>query len=324
MEQVDISDESAKYEKVASGVWRLRILFVNVYFVAADDDQWVLIDTGLKGGGHKIEKAAAHLFGENKPPAAIILTHGHFDHIGALPYLLSRWDSPVFAHAMEMPYLTDQAAYPPPDPFAGGGMMSWLSFLYPNKPVDLNGRVSPLDKNGTLPHLQKWRYLHTPGHVPGHISLFRDGDSLLIAGDAFVTTRQESVLSILFQRKQLSGPPKYFTYDWETAAASVKMLQEVNPSVAATGHGKPMHGQELAEGLVKLTKNFDRIAVPTTGRYVSAPAQVNKHGVTALPKASADIQRNRALFVVAAFAAIIGGVAWMQMRKATKNRNMLN
>src|SRR5690606_13952135 len=109
------------------GVWRLRILFVNVYFLAADDDQWVLIDTGLKGAGHKIEKAAAHLFGENKPPAAIILTHGHFDHIGALPYLLSRWDSPVFGHAMEMPYLTGQAAYPPPDPFAGGGMMSWLS-----------------------------------------------------------------------------------------------------------------------------------------------------------------------------------------------------
>jgi len=95
MEQVDLNSGKAKYEEVATGVWRVRILFVNGYFVAADDDQWVLIDAGLKGAGHKIEKAATHLFGENKPPAAIILTHGHFDHIGALPYLLSRWDSPV-------------------------------------------------------------------------------------------------------------------------------------------------------------------------------------------------------------------------------------
>jgi hypothetical protein len=40
---------------------------------------------------------------------------------------------------------------------------------------------------------------------------FRESDSVLIAGDAFVTTKAESALSTLLQYKKLSGPPKYFT-----------------------------------------------------------------------------------------------------------------
>ncbi|MFC3199986.1 MBL fold metallo-hydrolase [Parapedobacter deserti] len=303
-------------EQVATGVWRLRILFANVYLVAAEDDQWVLIDAGLKGAGRKIKEAAAQLFGEDKPPAAIILTHGHFDHIGALPYLLSIWDTSVYAHPMEMPYLTGRAAYPPADPFAGGGLMSWMSFLYPNQPADLNGRITALNKDGSLPHLLSWRYLHTPGHAPGHISLFRDTDSVLIVGDAFVTTRQESVFSILFQKMQLSGPPKYFTYDWESAAASVKSLQELNPSIAASGHGKPMHGHELTEGLIRLVKDFEQIAVPSSGRYVKTPARVNKRGVTELPEPT-NRMPGRIGTVVAALAAIaiVGGLVWMRMKK---------
>ena len=39
-----------------------------------------------------------------------------------------------------------------------------------------------------------WRWVHTPGHTAGHVSLFRDADRTLIAGDAFVTTKQESAL----------------------------------------------------------------------------------------------------------------------------------
>jgi len=65
----------------------------------------------------------------------------------------------------------------------------------------------------------------------------------LIAGDAFVTTNQQSAISVMLQTKKLSGPPKYFTCDWEAANASVKKLLSLAPETAATGHGRPMSGK---------------------------------------------------------------------------------
>ena len=45
-------------------------------------------------------------FGENNKPKAIVLTHGHFDHVGAVVDLVRKWDVPVYAHEAELPYLT--------------------------------------------------------------------------------------------------------------------------------------------------------------------------------------------------------------------------
>src|SRR4051794_30987941 len=97
----------------------LRLLMVNVYFVGrpeAGDREWVLIDAGLPGKSHRIARAAAERFGEHARPAAILLTHGHFDHVGSLAELAERWGAPIYAHRLELPYLTGRSAYPPPDP----------------------------------------------------------------------------------------------------------------------------------------------------------------------------------------------------------------
>ncbi len=91
-----------------------------------------LVDTGLRGSAGRIRRAAERLF--NPPPLAILLTHGHFDHVGGLPQLARDWGVPVYAHPLEMPYLTGVSPYPPPDPTVGGGTQSWLSPLYPRGP----------------------------------------------------------------------------------------------------------------------------------------------------------------------------------------------
>jgi hypothetical protein len=64
------------------------------------------------------------------------------------------------------------------------------------------------------------------------------------------------------------GPPAYFTPDWASARRSVERLAALRPAMAATGHGPPMGGQELNDGLEKLVREFERIAVPERGRYV--------------------------------------------------------
>src|SRR5256885_11008731 len=76
----------------------LRALIANVVFFGdpARDRQWVLIDAGVLGTKRRIKQAAADRFGADARPAAIILTHGHFDHVGVLEDLVPEWDVPVF------------------------------------------------------------------------------------------------------------------------------------------------------------------------------------------------------------------------------------
>src|ERR1700710_183150 len=76
-------------------------------------------------------------------PSAIVLTHGHFDHVGPLETLAKEWDVPIYAHKLEHPYLNGTKSYPPPDPTVGGGLMSLLSPLYPRKPGDVSERLRP-------------------------------------------------------------------------------------------------------------------------------------------------------------------------------------
>ena len=264
----------------------LCTVMVNVYFVGpkgAGDREWVLVDAGLPGSAGRIARAAESRFGAGSRPSAIVLTHGHFDHVGALQTLADLWDAPIYAHRMEMPYLTGLSPYPAPDPSVGGGMMAALSFLYPRGPIDLGDRVRVLPPDGTVPGMPGWRWIATPGHAPGHVSLFRDTDRTLIAGDAFITTKQESALAVMTQQEVLHGPPMYFTPDWEAAASSVRLLASLNPLVAATGHGIPLRGAKMRLGLQALARSFEKRAVPRHGVYADQPAIMDEDGVVSAP-----------------------------------------
>lgn len=257
---------------------------VNTYLVSdAVTDSWVLIDAGLPTSARRIIKTAAKRFGPKSKPVAIVLTHGHFDHVGSLKRLLDLWEVPVYAHELELPYLTGRSDYPPPDPTVRGGMMSALSRFFPKKGIDVGNKVRALPADGTVPGLPQWRWAHTPGHSPGHISLLRDSDHTLIAGDAFVTVNQESALAVLTQVQGVHGPPAYFTIDWQAARKSVEFLSAWEPQVAATGHGVPMSGLQLIDQLGALAADFDEVAVPTRGRYVREPALANEQGVISIP-----------------------------------------
>src|SRR5690606_14766918 len=100
--------KSTDLEFVAPGVYRLKIVFVNVYFIE-NNGAWALVDAGLAGSSGNIISAAAAQFGKDKAPEAIFLTHGHFDHVGAVRNLLPHWNVPVYAHPLEAPFLTGKS-----------------------------------------------------------------------------------------------------------------------------------------------------------------------------------------------------------------------
>ena len=270
--------------EVAPDIAGFRHLIVNVFFLGdPGTNNWSLVDAGLGCSAGAIIREATNRFGKDARPKNILLTHGHFDHVGALQTLARHWGVDVFAHTLELPYLTGRSSYPPPDPTVGGGAMAWSSMLYPKKPIDVRQYVKPLPNDGSVPAWPEWRWFHTPGHSPGHVSFFRERDRALIAGDAFVTTRQESAMSVMTQAPELNGPPAYFTPDWNAARDSVKHLASLNPEVVGTGHGVPLRGARMRQELHELANNFDSVARPTYGRYVNEPALTGPAGVFSIP-----------------------------------------
>jgi len=247
----------------------LPIQIVNVCFIGKKNTkEWVLVDAGMPRSADAIITEAESLYGKDVPPKAIILTHGHFDHIGALVELVKHWKSPVYAHTLEMPYLTGKKDYPKPDPTVEGGMVAKMSGLFPNKGINLDNHVHELPADGSVPGLPEWKWVHTPGHTPGHISLFRKTDKALLAGDAFVTVKQENLYKVITQEKEFSGPPRYFTTDWTASKKSVQTLEQLHPTLSITGHGVFVEGNELSEGLRNLVEHFDSVAKPEYGKYV--------------------------------------------------------
>jgi glyoxylase-like metal-dependent hydrolase (beta-lactamase superfamily II) len=252
-----------------------RLVIVNVMYYGmedAGDRGWVLIDAGVHGSAGPIRKAAARRFGKESRPAAIILTHGHFDHVGALADLAEEWDVPVYAHPLEAPYLDGSTSYPAPDPSVGGGMMTRMSPLFPRGPINVKSRLQMLPHDGSVPFMSGWRWIHTAGHTPGHVSLWYERDQIILAGDAFITTRQESAYAVLTQRPELHGPPMYFTQDWQASRESVRRLAALNPDLVVSGHGPAMAGAQMREALHELAERFDEVAVPKKGKYVDDPA----------------------------------------------------
>ena len=114
MDKVEISDDLVTtLEAVAPGVKGLRIAFVNVFGIAHPDGAWTLIDAGLPLSAGRIRSWAERTYG--RAPNAIVLTHGHFDHVSEAAELANGWDVPIFAHRLEFPYLTGERAYDAPN-----------------------------------------------------------------------------------------------------------------------------------------------------------------------------------------------------------------
>ncbi len=279
-QQIEIDPKAITGTDAGEGVIELapdlayrRVGMVNIVLAGKPGGDFVLVDTGLPGTRAVVQHAINSRFGKAAKPTAIVLTHGHIDHVGTLKSLAAEWEVPIYAHVHEHPYLNGTSSYPPPDITVGGGLMAVFSGLFPRKPIDVKRWLHALPEDGSVPGMPGWQWVHTPGHAPGHVSLWRASDRALIAGDAFITTAQESLYSVVTQAPELHGPPMYFTPDWQAARLSVQKLAALQPQLAVTGHGRAMAGPEMTAALDRLARDFEQVAVPKDGTYVADPAR---------------------------------------------------
>jgi glyoxylase-like metal-dependent hydrolase (beta-lactamase superfamily II) len=263
------STSSGKGREIKKDVYYYTNQIVNIIMVGnPEEGKWVLIDAGMPKSGKEIISVAQNRFGRANPPSAILLTHGHLDHIGGLVEMIEEWNVPVYAHPLEFPYLTGEREYPKPDPSIEGGLLAKVSFIYPTEPINIKSNLHPLPSDHRAPDISDWVWVCSPGHSPGHVSFYRKDDRLLLSGDAFITVRQDSLYKVLIQEKEVNGPPKYLTTDWKAAWDSVKNLEMLRPKAVIPGHGKAMEGKELEIGLKSLVQDFEKLAIPKHGKYV--------------------------------------------------------
>ena len=228
----------------------------NVYFVGTAAS-CVLVDTAWTKDGSLIRRAAAHLFGADVAPTAILLTHAHPDHAGSARELALGWDCPVYVHPLELPLATGDftamSAY-------AGPLDSWvilpmLRLIGQRRRHSILARsslmpvVRALDPDSEAPGLPGWQCIPTPGHTPGHLSFFRSSDRILITGDAVVTIELNSLSGLLRHRRGLCGPPWYTTWNHSAARESIRTLAGLEPTVLASGHGRPLIGEGTSGAL---------------------------------------------------------------------------
>lgn len=223
-------------EQVAEGVWRVQggdPAKCNVYLVR-DGDGVLMFDAGARVMVPAVAAAAARLGGLTR----IVLGHGHTDHRGTAP----SFDVPVLCHADDVV-----------DAEGSGGWRYWdadLKFLpwfqrplhkqfhkrlWDGGPVKIAGTVAEGDD------VAGFEVVHIPGHAPGLIALWREGDRLALTSDAFYTID-------LFGRDCAPEVPiAGYNLDTEQARASLRKLAALDPAAAWPGHAKPATGDVRAQ-----------------------------------------------------------------------------
>ena len=131
-------------------------MFENCYILANDKQEAIIIDPGAEA--ERIIK-----FAEPYKVVGILVTHFHFDHIGAVDYLYDKYHCPIYIHHEDIEMLTN----------------SRLNLSYLEKPFSLSAPVTPASEHMEISGF-KICWFHLPGHCPGASMIYLENDYLNI------------------------------------------------------------------------------------------------------------------------------------------------
>lgn len=142
-------------------------LQTNCYVLVKEDKTCLIIDPGEES-----EKLSNYIKQAQLKPLAIILTHAHFDHIGAVDDIREKYTIPAYIHEEEANWLVD--------PALNGSLKYEMIKTVRGKRADYIISGEQAMKIGDF----HFYIYETPGHSPGSISLYFEDSQLVISGDA--------------------------------------------------------------------------------------------------------------------------------------------
>jgi glyoxylase-like metal-dependent hydrolase (beta-lactamase superfamily II) len=236
---------------VVPGVHRAQDAFVNWYLIEADDGL-TAVDAGLPKSWDTLHDLLRATRRSRDDVQAVVLTHGHYDHVGFAERVRRELNVPVYVHDAE----AEQARHPLRFPSERNPV------LYMWRPETLKIMASmvasgalwapavesmtPFADGDILDVPGRPRVVASPGHTYGHVSLHLEDRDTILAGDALVT---------LDPYTGYRGPrivARAATADSEMAFESLDRLAATGASVVLPGHGEPWRdGVEEAARLAR-------------------------------------------------------------------------
>jgi glyoxylase-like metal-dependent hydrolase (beta-lactamase superfamily II) len=212
---------------IVPDVYHLTGLYVGRVYLIRGNDGYTLIDASIAPAANAILKQSAAIGVKPGDIRQILITHGHPDHVGALPALKQATGAKVYASAIERPVIEGLKSIPQPPRESLGPLSRRLMpapTTVPPTPVDVELHDGDT-VSGVLGGLQA---IATPGHAPGHLALWSLERGILFCGD------------VIFNLFGLGLPFPFFTVDMAENIRSIRRLAELNPEIVCFGHGPPL------------------------------------------------------------------------------------
>ena len=217
--------------KVANGVYVLPIprspqepeSVLNLTLIVDEHDDNTLVDAGLPDQMEAISSAVVEAGIGVSDLRRIIFTHQDLDHVGSGAALVRQSGARVLAHSADAPYIEGSLRLLKPSPEMLEQRPQMREVLERLEPVGIDEYV----EDGTRLDLAGGtKVISTPGHTPGHISLYLERSKVLIAGDA-----------LRAERGILNGPNPSMTLEMRTAIQSIRRLADLEIDTMVCYHG---------------------------------------------------------------------------------------
>jgi glyoxylase-like metal-dependent hydrolase (beta-lactamase superfamily II) len=211
--------------KIVENLFVIPNVAANLYLIV-DPDGLTLIDTGMPRSEKKVLAYIESLGKSAGDVKRIIITHSDIDHIGALSALQKATGASTYASQVEAEAIADGKPSRKINP-TGLSVQRVLFALVSPFLKATPCQVSDILSDGQiLPVLGGLRVIATPGHTPGHISLFAPAMSVLFCGDSMVA-----------DKNGLHGSRSTVTWDEGKAKQAVSQQAALGARIVCSGHG---------------------------------------------------------------------------------------